>query len=129
MKKSPDVKEWIKVARKDWRRSLYMLEKSDIEAAGFFLQQSLEKFIKAFLIAEGCKLRKIHELDFLLDEAKNYNAMLGNFQDLCERVSGYYFADRYPPLAPLGLMRGDISKDLNEARAFIKTLFPGERLK
>ncbi|HUF42029.1 MAG TPA: HEPN domain-containing protein [Verrucomicrobiae bacterium] len=63
--------EWLRIARKDWRRAERNLEDRDPEAAGFFLQQSLEKYLKAFLLKRHWKLRKIHELDALLDEAPN----------------------------------------------------------
>ena len=87
----------VEVARKDWRRVQNMLEKKDAEAAGFFLQQSLEKYLKGFLLRQGWKLKKIHELDALLDDAVKYNPNLKVFYELCDRVAGYYFADRYPP--------------------------------
>ena len=77
--------EWLKIARKDWTRASFMLEKKDFEAVGFFLQQSLEKYLKAFLLQQGWKLRKIHELDAL-----KYNPDLEKFRDLSERISGYY---------------------------------------
>lgn len=48
-KDSSSTLDWLKVARKDWTRARHMLEKEDAEAAGFFLQQSLEKYLKAVL--------------------------------------------------------------------------------
>ena len=65
----------------------------DAEAAGFFLQQSLEKYLKAFLLKHNWKLRKIHELDALLDEAAKFQQDLETYRDLCERVYGYYIAE------------------------------------
>lgn len=120
--------DWLEVARKDWTRALYMLEGEDVEAAGFFLQQSLEKYMKAFLLQYGWRLRRLHELDALLDDTAKYNPDLEKFRDLCERVSGYYLADRYPPLGPLELTSGDIKGDLREAERFIQAMFPGEEL-
>lgn len=120
--------DWIGIARKDWNRIHRMLEDDDVEAAGLFLQQSLEKYLKAFLLQQGWRLRKIHELDALLDDAAKSNPRLENFRDLCERVSGYYFADRYPPLSALELTSEDIKKDLGEAKRFIKAMFPEEEL-
>jgi HEPN domain-containing protein len=132
MKKRPDSlspPDWFKIARKDWTRIHYMLEKEDAEAAAVFLQQSLEKYLKAFLLQGGWKLRKIHELDALLDDAAKYSPDLENFRDLCERVSGYYFVDRYPLLYDSELSCEDIKKDLEEAKRFIQTMFPEEKLK
>jgi HEPN domain-containing protein len=120
--------EWILIARKDWRRAERNLKDQDSEAAGFFLQQSLEKYLKAFLLKHAWKFRKIHELDALLDEASKHRQELESFRDLCERVSGYYMAERYPPLSDFELTSADIRKDLKEARKFVKLMFPRERL-
>ena len=103
-----EASDWMIIARKDWNRIHHMLEYDDFEASGLFLQQSLEKYIKAFLFQHGWKLRKIHELDALLDEAVKYKPNLENFRDLCERVSGYYLAERYPPLGYLDIRYEDI---------------------
>ena len=63
---SVSLEEWLKIARKDWERAKRNLEDEDPEAAGFFLQQSVEKYLKAFLLQRGWKLKKIHDLDALL---------------------------------------------------------------
>lgn len=64
----------------------------------------------------------------MLDEAAKIQASLAMHQDLCERVSGYYMAERYPPLSDLELSVADIRKDLKEARELVKSMFPLERL-
>ena len=124
---SSSIGEWLNIARKDWNRIFHMLEKEDAEAAGFFLQQSLEKYLKAFLLKNEWKLKKIHELDALLDYAMEFSSELENFQDLCERISGYYFAERYPPLSEFGLSYEDIEMDVKEAEKLINILFPDEK--
>jgi len=120
------IEQWKSVARKDWERVKRNLKDKDAVAAGLFLQQCLEKFLKAFLLSHGWKLKKIHRLDALLDEAVRHNSSLEVFYDLCERVSGYYLADRYPPIS-MELRCEDIEKDLELAKNLIKALF-GEDL-
>jgi HEPN domain-containing protein len=100
-----------------------LLEHEDAGAAGYFLQQSLEKYLKAYLLGRGWKLRKIHELDALLDHAVGYDPGLEAFRDLCERVSGYYFAERYPPLGGERSSCEYIAKDAEEAEKLIQALF------
>lgn len=128
LKDSPIVLDWLRIARKDRGRISHMLDGKDAEAAAFFLQQSLEKYLKAFLLRHGWKLRKMHELDALLDDAVAYNPGLNRFYDLCERVSGYYFAERYPPLvaAAMELTCKDVERDMGQAKKFIKMMFPKE---
>ncbi len=122
------TEEWEKVARKDWERAKRNLKEKDAEASGFFLQQSLEKYLKAFLLQHGWKLKKIHELDALLDDAIKYKSELKKFYPLCERITGYYFAERYPPLVSEELTCEQITEDLKEAENFISMMFPGEEL-
>ena len=114
--------DWKRIARTDWERVKRNLRDKDAIAAGFFLQQCLEKFLKAFLITHGWKVKNIHKLDTLLDQAVEYNAGLEAFYGLCERISGYYLADRYPLLIPTELTCQDIERDLEEAKRFVKAL-------
>lgn len=128
MNSMPDIEQWLKVARRDWQRIHRNLDAEDGSAAGFFLQQSIEKYLKAFLIQHGWQLRKIHDLESLLDEAINFMPSLANYYDLCERVSGYYFAERYPPLTGDEPSLTDIQADIEEAKSLILAMFPSEAL-
>jgi HEPN domain-containing protein len=119
--------DWKKIAGKDLERVSRNLRDNDLEAAAFFLQQSLEKYIKAFLLEHGWKLEKIHVLPNLLDEAVNYLPELEKFRDLCERVGDYYFVQRYPQVVPLGLEQEDLQKDLKQAEQFVNAMFPEKR--
>ncbi len=118
--------DWIKIAKKDWHRMEMMLNEEDGEAAGYFLQQSLEKYLKAFLLQNDWELKKIHELDALLDDAIKYNPAIASFYPLCERISGYYFTERYPSLTQEELSCEDIKRDIQETKEFIKAMFPEE---
>lgn len=125
---SIEPQDWKNVARKDWERIKRNLRDDDAEAAAFYLQQSMEKYLKAFLIQHGWKLKKIHTLHTLLKDAVIYKPNLEVFRQLCQRVSGYYILDRYPLFAASGLTSEDIKKDLEEAKKFIKTMFLEEEL-
>lgn len=118
--------DWLGVARKDWHRVAVLLEDGDPDEAAFFIQQSLEKYLKAYLLEKGWKLRKIHELDTLLDYAVDFDSKLDEFRELCERVTGYYYTERYPLIVPSELTTEDIKKDRFEAEKLIKSLFPEE---
>jgi len=122
------IEEWIRIARVDWERAKRNLKDKDVNAAGFFLQQCIEKYLKAFLIKHGWKLRKIHRLDALLDEAVKFMPELDSFYELCEKVSSYYLADRYPPLGELEITEEDIERDLKSAKTLVKLIFPEEEL-
>ncbi|MDD5089654.1 MAG: HEPN domain-containing protein [Candidatus Wallbacteria bacterium] len=120
------LNEWKQSALKDWGRILIMLSENDPEAASFFLQQSLEKFLKAYLLVNGWKLKKIHELDTLLNEACVQQPELEAFRDLCEEVSAFYIANRYPPLVRLEITCEEVISKCREAADLLQRLFPDE---
>lgn len=115
--------DWKNVAKKDWHRMELLLEDGDADGAAFFLQQSLEKYLKSFLLQNGWKLRKIHELDTLLDFAVEFNPALERFKELCERITGYYYTERYPMIMPSDLTTDDLLKDKADAMKLVKTLY------
>ncbi len=105
-----------------------MLADGDADGAGFFLQQAMEKYLKAFLLGQGWKLKKVHTLQSLLDEAATFVPAVASLRQVCERVSGFYLGERYPSVGAEGLRLDDISRELPEARLLINRLFPDERL-
>ena len=123
IKNSLYLEDWKTVARKDWHRIERNLKEGDAEAAGFFLQQALEKYLKAFLLGRGWRLEKIHTLPTLLDYAVKYNSNLEGFRVLCDRATDHYFTERYPQLVSSGVTCEDIEKDMKEAKEFIMAMF------
>lgn len=121
-----NLSEWRRVARRDWHRVRVLLDDGDGEGAGFFLQQAVEKFLKGFLIRNGWRLKKIHTLHALLDDAARFDPPLAAFRPFCERASNYYVVDRYPGLGAEGPDVAQVEQDLEEARRLILSLFADE---
>lgn len=91
--------EWLEKAEQDLRRVSRRLAEGDTEDAAFHLQQAVEKFLKGFLISNGWKLRKIHDLEALLDDAARISPQLEKHRKLCQEITGYYLAERYPAIS------------------------------
>src|SRR5215212_727530 len=119
---------WSPYTRRDWKRALLLQREHDPDGAGMFLQQSVEKYLKGWLLDRGWKLRRTHEVDRLLDEALVYDPSLQVFRALCERLSSYYLLERYPVPAPGGPTEVQITADLTEGQQLIGILLPGETL-
>jgi len=68
--------DWLRIAEKDHARVRKLLDIDDPEAAAFYLQQTVEKFLKAFLLSRGWRLQKIHDLEALLNEALKFEPSL-----------------------------------------------------
>ena len=88
--------DWLAKAQQDFKRVKARLNEGDLEDAAFHLQQSVEKCLKAYLLSKGWKLKKIHDLEALLDEAVKVDKLLEQFRGLCQQVTGYYILERYP---------------------------------
>jgi HEPN domain-containing protein len=88
--------DWLRKAEEDFKRVKARLEEGDIEDAAFHLQQAIEKALKGFLLFKGWRLKKIHDLEALLDDAVKYQSSLEQFRELLQQVTGYYLVERYP---------------------------------
>ena len=111
--------DWLAIAERDLRRASRGLDDDDPGIAGFFLQQALEKSLKAFLLHHGWSLRRIHDLKALLDEAVQYAPDLEDYRSFCERVSIYYLIERYPFIAGFGPGQTEIINGLRTARELV----------
>ncbi|MEW5766011.1 MAG: HEPN domain-containing protein [bacterium] len=114
--------DWLHIAEKDLRRVDRLLEEDDPELAGFCLQQAVEKFLKAFLLSQGWQLRRIHDLDTLLDDTLAYDASLEKFRSVCQKISGFYFVERYPFVVESDITEEDVRTSLEQAKRLIEEL-------
>ncbi len=60
------------------------------------LVEALEKFLKAFLIHHGWQLKRIHDIEALLQEASGFDPKLGAYVKIVEPLAEAYFEGRYP---------------------------------
>lgn len=114
--------DWLRIADKDLGRVERALDDGDPELAGFCLQQAAEKFLKAFLLTRGWKLRRIHDLEALLDDAVLYDPSLEQFRPLCQGVTKYYLFERYPLMAEPGLTTEEVQISFESLRGLIEKL-------
>ena len=95
-KESLYPREWFRIAEKDFKRAEQLLKLDDAEGAGYNLQQAVEKYLKGFLLSKGWKLKRVHDLEVLLNDALRYEPTLEEFRGLCQRITDYFLLDRYP---------------------------------
>ena len=114
--------DWLRIAERDLGRVGRCLRDEDPEAAGFFLQQALEKFLKGFLLSKGWQLRRVHDLEALLDDARDYDNELESFRPLCRRVTDYYVVERYPLLGVTGPTEEGVRGSLEAVRPLIERI-------
>lgn len=116
--------DWLRIAEKDRVRAERSLGDGDPELAGFCLQQSVEKFLKAFLLAQGWQLRRIHDLEALLDDAVAHDPALEQFRLACQKITNYYMVERYPLTISTGVTEAEVRSSLEAVRELIDRLRP-----
>lgn len=114
--------DWLKIAEKDLSRVARLLADKDASAAGFYLQQAMEKLLKAFLLSRGWKLKRIHDLQALLNEALEYDGSLERYRAACQKITGFYFLDRYPVTTEPDITVKDVRGCLRRVDGLIRKL-------
>ncbi len=112
--------DWLKIAEKDFVRVHQLLNVKDPEATGFYLQQAIEKFIKAYLLNFGWQLKRIHDLEALLNDAIHYDPEFEDYRAVCQKITGFYFLERYPLLTESGISEKDVNDALSQVDGLIR---------
>jgi HEPN domain-containing protein len=90
-------KDWLFLARERLQAADALFQSLGATYSGVeLLQESVERFLKAYLIGKGWKLEKIHNLSTLLDCAVAFDAHFKNHADLCENLTVQFWAQHYP---------------------------------
>ena len=114
--------DWLRIAEKDLKRVSVHIDTRDYEAAGFFLQQAMEKFLKAFLLSKGWKLERIHDLESLLNSALVYDPSIEEYREVCQLITWFYFIERYPLLSEIEITKQDVIASFEVVESFINKL-------
>jgi len=92
------VEEWFKRGERDLRGAEILKSHEEcLELVVFLIHQAVEKFLKGYLISNGWKLKRLHDLETLISEALQYEPSLDKFIDFGRALTAYYYEERYPP--------------------------------
>jgi HEPN domain-containing protein len=114
--------DWFKIADKDLKRAKYLLDGEDLEGAGFNIQQAVEKYLKGYLVSKGWELRRIHNLEVLLNEVIRYEPSFEEFDYDCRKITQYYVEERYPFMIFSELTEDEIRYSLTIAEKLIERI-------
>jgi HEPN domain-containing protein len=113
---------WFRIAEGDLQRARNLLALEDLIGAGFNIQQSMEKYLKGYLLSKGWALRRIHDLEALLDDAIAYEPSLEDFRAACQKSTEYYLEERYPGTPESELRREEMQESLASAEGLIEKI-------
>ena len=89
--------EWFILGDQDAQSAQILLtEDGPLPVVAFHLQQAIEKYLKGYLLARGWQLRRIHDLELLIQEAVALDKDFTPFVEDCQRITEFYIESRYP---------------------------------
>jgi len=91
--------EWVEKAEQDWgslHREIRARKNPNYDAACFFAQQCVEKYIKARLVEADIYLKKMHDLTYLLELVKPVEPLWVAYEDEMRILTDYAVEFRYP---------------------------------
>ena len=94
-----NTKEWVEKADADFissRREYRARKYPNFDAACFFSQQCIEKYIKARLVEEGIRFPNTHDLEALLDLALPVEPLWIAFRHQLSDLTSFAITFRYP---------------------------------
>jgi HEPN domain-containing protein len=92
------VQQWLKKAEVDLRTAKVLLDTDadDYFPCTFHCQQSIEKFLKAYLVQHQIEFRKTHDIDEILDITDTFDETLRTEIGSCTWLTPYGVEFRYP---------------------------------
>jgi HEPN domain-containing protein len=99
MKDSLDVNEWIRFAQMDYdvaKNMSIMFHPIPLEIVCYHCQQSAEKVLKAYAIAQGEPLIKTHDLKVIITQCVKYDESFNHYAKHCAILTPYALISRYP---------------------------------
>jgi HEPN domain-containing protein len=92
------IDEWLVKAEEDFRFAKIVLteEKEYYDQICFHFQQSAEKYLKAFIIANHLGFEKTHDLPLLLQKCIGKDPAFAALKNNCGYLTAFYIQARYP---------------------------------
>jgi len=75
---------------------MLLTQDGPLPIVAFHLQQTIEKYLKGFLLSVGWSLRRIHDLEVLIQETITHDTDFTPFLAACQEITEYYIETRYP---------------------------------
>jgi HEPN domain-containing protein len=98
MDKRTMMEEWFTVAEQDLESAKFLkkMHPAPLEVICYHCQQSAEKYLKGYMILQGEKVMRTHDLVVLNKKCRKYNDDFVKIEDECLRLTDYGVNVRYP---------------------------------
>jgi HEPN domain-containing protein len=114
----PDIIiEWITKADEDFEfaRINFEEKKPFFSQICFHFNQSAEKYLKAYIIANKLGFRKIHDLPLLLKQCSSIDLSFNQLSEDCENLDTFYIEARYSVTWPVDFSKNEVNRAYRSA--------------
>lgn len=123
MAKEKITREWLDKGQKDLEDAEFLLNNNRaVENISFHIHQAIEKYLKGFLIHNGWKLEKIHDLVKLLEEAIKIDKSFARFAVPLRKITNFYFESRYPVGYKIKYTKQELRKSIRQTKDLIASI-------
>lgn len=120
MKNSSLAKDWFEKGNHDFDAAKILFEENHFpDTICFLLHQSIEKYLKGFLIYNKAIPRKTHNLEELIKPCVDISREFIEFLDSCAKITAYYIETRYPIYSSKDIKRKDAQESIEVAEELI----------
>lgn len=116
-----EYKQWLNYAEDDYKAANELLKAKLYNVVCFHSQQSIEKYLKAYLIYNGINPPKVHHLITLIKIISKFSDAFDEFIDDVKTVDMYYIPSRYPD-APIGSLPDGMPNE-NDAKKALEIAY------
>jgi len=90
--------EWLEYAEHDYRTAqvLYSLPNPPVEIIAYHCQQTIEKYLKAYLIQFEKEYPRTHDLSVLNRKILSFDTDFESISEFCEKLTPFGTVTRYP---------------------------------
>jgi HEPN domain-containing protein len=118
------VMEWFERGDRDLKTAQLLYDQQGYtDIIAYHIQQTIEKYLKGYLVFKGQRPPRVHELDTLLNFISKVEPDLYDpYIELCEKATRYYLEERYPPGPMIDYSQEEIKADLELVWQLVKEL-------
>jgi len=92
-----DPRDWFEMAQERISSADSLWKHDGLTHTGIEpLQEGVERYLKGYLVAQGWRLVRTHDLERLVKEAVQFDQAFGRFYALAEELTDDFFAQHYP---------------------------------
>jgi len=92
----PETRQWIDYADQDEQSARLLLQSHLYNPCLYHVQQSIEKCLKAVIVAQGLAFQRIHSIQGLVNILTHHHIVVDIEDDEIDLIDSIYMPARYP---------------------------------